>query len=204
MIRIVRERPEHAAAIERLLDEGFGRNRKGRPSYRFRRRVAPLSELCLVALDGAALVGVIRFWPVRIGARTPAVLLGPIAVAGSHRGRGIGSRLVRRGLAACRAAGHRISVAIGTRAYLGRFGFAPARAQGLILKARVDDERFLVRALNPGALDGAAGEVRALAPASPPRAGGARSRRGRSGARGAAARPPESPAPPQRSPRDRG
>lgn len=160
MIRIVPERPEHEPALERLLDEGFGRNRKARPSYRFRRGVPKLAVLCFVALDGKTPVGVIRFWPVRLGAGTPAVLLGPIAVAESHRRRGIGAKLVARGLAACRAHGHRIALAIGTRAYLGRFGFVPARAHGLELDARVDNDRFLARALVPGALDGVAGEVR--------------------------------------------
>lgn len=160
MIRVVPERPEHGAALERLLDEGFGRNRKTRPSYRFRRGVPKLAALCFVALDGKTPVGVVRFWPVRLGKGTPAVLLGPIAVAESHRGRGIGSKLVARGLAACRTEGHRIALAIGTRAYLGRFGFVPARAHGLTLDARVDDDRFLALALVPGALEGVAGEVR--------------------------------------------
>lgn len=163
MIRIVTERPEDGPAVERLLDEGFGRNRRARPSYRFRRGVPRLASLCFVAFDGETPIGVIRFWPVRIGASTPAVLLGPIAVAESHRGRGIGARLVECGLAACRAAGHRIVVAIGTRAYLGRFGFTSARASGLELNARVDDDRFLVLALAPGALEGIAGEVRPAA-----------------------------------------
>lgn len=197
MIRVVRERPEHGPEIERLLDLAFGPLRTSRPSYELRRGASPLDELSFVALQGRQPLGTIRFFPVTIGEKTRALLLGPLAVHPDHWRKGIGTRLMHRGLRACREQGHRIVVVIGTKAFLGRFGFGAARAAGLRFDERVGDDRFLVKELAPGALHGVRGAVRSAADGryriarpppggespSAPREAAARSRRDRSGAR---------------------
>lgn len=158
MIAIRNEQPSDSRAIEKLLDTAFEPGRRGRPSYRLREGVAKRDDLCFVADDGARLIGVVRFWPILVGG-TPALLLGPIAVHPDHEGLGTGSRLVRAGLAAATAAGYRIVVAVGVIGYLGRFGFRPAGPLGLRFPVPVDESRFLVLELVPGALDGITGEI---------------------------------------------
>lgn len=158
MVTIRNEQPADSRAIEQLLDTAFEPERRGRPSYRLREGVAKRDELCFVAEDGARLVGVVRFWPILIGG-APALLLGPIAVHPDHEGRGIGSRLVRAGLEAAKAAGYRLVVAVGVISYLGRFGFRRASPLGLRFPVAVDDTRFLVLELTPGALEGVSGEI---------------------------------------------
>ena len=158
MITMRPEAPADAVAIEALLDRALEPERLARPSYRLRAERAPLDGLCFVAHKDGRLIGTIRFWPITAGG-APAVLLGPIAVDPDERGQAIGARLVSAGIEAARAAGHAIVAAIGTRAYLGRFGFVPARSHGLGFDEAVADDRFLVLELAPGALEGVAGPL---------------------------------------------
>lgn len=52
-------------------------------------------------------------------------VLGPVAVATDHQGRGIGQRLISRGLDALRDAGVDIALTYGDPNYYSRVGFAP-------------------------------------------------------------------------------
>jgi len=121
-------RPEAAtdvAAVERLLDRSFGVRRHHKVSYRYRHGIEPVAELCLVAEGGDGLVGAIRYWPIRLGAR-PALLLGPLAIAPERRGHGIGRALVRETLDIAARSGPALVFLVGDPAYYGRFGFVPA------------------------------------------------------------------------------
>jgi predicted N-acetyltransferase YhbS len=57
--------------------------------------------------------------------------LGPIAVLPAWQRRGVGSALMRAALAKAEAAGLSAVVLLGHKEYYPRFGFQPARAQGL-------------------------------------------------------------------------
>jgi len=132
MIKITTERPEHAGAIETLLDAAFGVDRHAKISYSYRQGVDRVTPLCLVALDDCALAATIRFWPVTIG-DAPALLLGPIAVAESHRDAGLGGRLIRCSLERARTLGYRTVILVGDEPYYGRFGFHPASRHGIVM-----------------------------------------------------------------------
>jgi predicted N-acetyltransferase YhbS len=132
MIKITTEKPEHAGAIETLLDEAFGASRHAKISYSFRQGVEKVVPLCLAALDDGVLIASIRFWPIMIGER-PSLLLGPIAVAASHRSSGLGGRLIRCSLERAKTLGYRSVVLVGDEAYYGRFGFQPAGGQGIVM-----------------------------------------------------------------------
>jgi predicted N-acetyltransferase YhbS len=159
MFEITAEGPEDASAIERLLDETFGRDRHAKPSYRYRDGVDPERRLCLVAREGGRVGGATRHWPVVIGeGATPALLLGPVAVAVDRRGRGVGRALVRRGLEGAAALGHRIVLLVSDLDYYRRFGFRPA-APGIVMPGE-RPERLLAAELVRGALDGERGIIR--------------------------------------------
>lgn len=161
-MEIVAERPEHAAAIETLLDLSFGAERHARTSYRLRRGVPPCAALCHVALEEGELRGSLRFWPV-IAAGQAALLLGPLAVAPEHRGRGFGVALIRHGLALAERGDHRFVLLVGDPDYYGRFGFTRNLTRGLTLPGPFEDRRFLELELTPGALDGLTGNVTSAA-----------------------------------------
>lgn len=89
----------------------------------------------------------------------PALALAPVAVHPEFQNQGIGTALVREGLERARALGHRIVVVVGHPNYYPRFGFAPARPQGLEAPFPIADPPFMALELVPGALDGVRGTV---------------------------------------------
>ncbi|HUN52916.1 MAG TPA: N-acetyltransferase [Candidatus Sulfotelmatobacter sp.] len=160
MFSIVPERPHDAASIEQLLDLSFGPDRHAKTVYALRRDVDPIAELSFVALDADGTVQAsIRYWPILIGERWPAVLLGPVAVNPARRGEGMGKGLIRHTLALAADLGHRICVLVGDKDYYEPFGFSNAPAAGLALPGWAEPARFQVCALVPGALDGVSGMV---------------------------------------------
>lgn len=147
MIKITTERPEHAAAIETLLDQAFGADRHAKVSYSYRIGVERLTPLCLVALDEDALMGTIRYWPIGIGG-TPALLLGPIAIDQQKRNSGLGGQLIGCSLDRAKTLGYRSVVLVGDEAYYGRFGFHAATPHGIVMP-RENPARLLVRTIGP-------------------------------------------------------
>ena len=80
--------------------------------------------LSLVAEDGMRIVGHIAFSPVAISDGTLDWYdLGPVSVWPDLHGQGIGSALVRRGIADMRGKGAKGIVLLGSPDYYGRFGF---------------------------------------------------------------------------------
>lgn len=162
---IERERADDDRAIEALIALSFGPDRFAKTVYRFREGVPHLSDLAFVVRNNSdGLAGSLRFWPILIGDDWPAILLGPLAVDPALRGQGVGKALMRHGLEEAARLGHRICVLVGDRPYYESFGFHSAPAQGLALPGWVDPERFLVRALVPGALDGVSGLIKKASP----------------------------------------
>ena len=111
-----------------------------------------------MASEGEALVGTLRFWHVRAG-EASALLLGPLAVAQSHRDLGLGASLMRMGLDRAKAIGHEAVILVGDEPDYSRFGFTRVPAQGLDLPGWFDPARFLGLELAPGALSCAQGMV---------------------------------------------
>jgi predicted N-acetyltransferase YhbS len=162
MFTIAAERPQHAAAITRILDSTFGDDRGEKTVYRLRDGIAPLSELCFVALQHGEVRATIRHWPVIAGDR-PALLLGPIAVDPAYQGQGYGKALMRYSLDAACAFGHKAVLLVGDPEYYEPFGFRRSLALGLELPGWVEARRFQGLELVPGALAGAEGLVKSAA-----------------------------------------
>jgi putative acetyltransferase len=163
MTTIRPETAEDYAAIREVNELAFGREVESRLVEALRRLPDFVPELSLVAVDAGQVVGHILFSPMVIETRdgaVPALALAVLAVRPEFQNQGIGSELVRDGLKRCRALGHRIVVVVGHPNYYPRFGFSPARAQGLEAPFPVPDEAFLALELVPGALHGVAGMVR--------------------------------------------
>ena len=81
--------------------------------------------LSLVAEDAGEIIGHVAFSSVRIGGEWQNwVGLGPVSVAPSAQQGGVGSALIRDGLARMRAGGHAGCVVLGEPGYYTRFGFA--------------------------------------------------------------------------------
>jgi predicted N-acetyltransferase YhbS len=154
------EAARDVAAREALLDEAFGAARWTKTADQLREGRLPAKGLSLVARDQGVMVGTLRCWNVRAGGK-PALLLGPLAVAKSHRSRGIGAKLMHEALWRAAMLGHKAVLLVGDAPYYGRFGFGAALAAALDLPGPVDRARFLGFEIEDGALNGASGLVRA-------------------------------------------
>jgi len=152
------ERPGDVEPVDGVLRRAFGGAGEADLVRALRGRVQPC--LALVAEEDGEVAGHVLFTPVRVGADATALALGPMAVDPPRQNRGLGSALVRTGLARCRAAGHDVVFVLGHTRFYPRLGFRPAAPVGLWWKRPDIGPAFMVAELRAGALDGLEGEVR--------------------------------------------
>ena len=157
-VTIRREAKLDKEHIRRLNRRAFGRDDEAR-------LVDALSDggytrLSLVAEVGGEVVAHILFsdLPIVTGSGTVSSLaLAPMAVVPELQRRGIGSRLIERGLSDCRAEGHRVVVVLGHPEFYPRFGFSAELARPLL--SPFSGPAWMALELVPGALSGLMGRV---------------------------------------------
>ena len=163
MVEIRGEAPNDYKAIREVNERAFGGAAEAKLVDML--RAAKKIVISLVAVHLNSVVGHILFSPVTV-AEAPenlrAVGLAPMSVLPEFQSRGIGSRLVREGLEACRQAGCDVVVVLGHPRYYPRFGFLKAKECGLDNEYSAVDS-FLVLELRKGVLP----EVRGLVKYSP-------------------------------------
>jgi putative acetyltransferase len=158
-LTVRRERRDERHVISAINVAAFGRPDEASLVDRLHHEGAVLGSF--VAEVDAQVVGHILFSRLLIetpGVRLAAVALAPIAVTPERQRLGVGSRLIREGLAWLRARGEHIVVVLGDPDYYGRFGFSTDRAHALA--SPFPSEAFMALELVPGALDGIRGTVR--------------------------------------------
>ncbi|ANU06943.1 GNAT family N-acetyltransferase [Paraurantiacibacter namhicola] len=126
-IRIRNERPEDLATIHALTATAFeGRvySDGSEPRIVDQLRCDGDLALSLVAADSRRIVGHIAFSPVTISDGTEGWYgLGPVSVWPELQRQGIGSALIRKGLANLQTMGTKGVVLLGSTEYYPRFGF---------------------------------------------------------------------------------
>jgi putative acetyltransferase len=161
MMEIRAEQLQDRDAVYQLNVAAFGRECEANLVDRLR---SVASTFSLVAVDVDRVVGHIMFSPVAIDGEgeSQRLILGlaPVSVLPGEQGRGIGSLLIRQGLAACGQMGAKAIVVLGAPGYYRRFGFQSAKEQGLRCEYDGSDEAFMVLELVEGALKNRSGIVR--------------------------------------------
>jgi putative acetyltransferase len=163
MIVIRPEGKEDFEAIHEVNRLAFGQEDEALLVRRIRDSSHFIPELSLVANRDGQIVGHILFSTIDIEGQhsnRPVLSLAPMAVHPDFQNQGIGTKLVREGLKKCRQLGYLVVIVIGHPDYYPRFGFAPARQQGLETPFPVPDEAFMVLELAPNALAGFKGTVK--------------------------------------------
>ncbi|MEM9796890.1 MAG: N-acetyltransferase [Pseudomonadota bacterium] len=141
-MELERETEADGWAVEALLDTCFAPGRTALSSYRLRDGVPPARALCLLVRgDLGEVAGAIRFWPVRVGDRWDAMLLGPVAVHPTRQGEGLGALLIQSGLDRAQVAGVDRILLVGDAPYYARFGFKPL--QGVTMPPPTNPDRIL-------------------------------------------------------------
>ena len=145
--------------IHRVNEAAFDSPTEANLVDALRERAADVTSL--VAEDGNEVVGHIMFSPVRItGApHVCAMALAPMAVIPERQRSGIGSELVRAGLAECTRLGVEAVFVVGHPAFYPRFGFTRASTFAITCEFEVADEAFMAIELVPGVLKGTTGTV---------------------------------------------
>jgi putative acetyltransferase len=160
MIAVRDERPPDRAAVRALNEAAFGQPSEANLVEALHQARAAI--VALVAERQGTIAGHILVSPVTVehahGRRLAG--LAPMAVAPACQRQGIGSMLVREGLARCLAAGCDGIVVVGHPEYYPRFGFVPAQALGLRSEYDVPPEVFMALTLPGRSLEGVSGLVR--------------------------------------------
>jgi putative acetyltransferase len=155
---IRREEPHDQAAIRHVNEQAFGGTGEASAIDALRNR--GVVTLSLVAMIDDHVVGHLFFTPATIETTDhtwPALGLAPLAVLPEYQRQGIGSALMRVGLAECAQLGHERVIVLGHPEYYPRFGFQRASLYGIRCEWEAPDEAFMVLELQRGALDGVAG-----------------------------------------------
>lgn len=145
--------PRHSSQLEVLLDQCFGADRKRKTAYKLREGQAQLEDLLFVAETEGQLLASIQYWPIAIKTsylKTPALLLGPIAVHPDAQGKGLGKALIETSLAVASLKGHVHVLLVGDADYYNRLGFSSRHTEGLSLPGPYDPKRLLHRQITPG------------------------------------------------------
>ncbi|MBV9548227.1 MAG: N-acetyltransferase [Alphaproteobacteria bacterium] len=153
------ERPADATAITALNAASFGPGRFAKSAYRLREGVAPVAGLGFVAMEDNTLLGSVRFWPISVGGHEE-LLLGPLAVHGDQRGRGIGIALMQAGISAARQGPWRGILLVGNEPYYAKVGFSRLPPGRVRFPGPVDQDRILGLSLKGGEMLSLTGQVR--------------------------------------------
>jgi putative acetyltransferase len=119
------ETPSDTGAIRTVLCGAFAREAEADLVERLRTAGDLVLALIAEATDGR-LLGYVAFVRLALhegGWSDYAAGLAPLAVAPDHQRRGVGSALVREGLAVLKKRGERLVFVLGDPAYYARFGF---------------------------------------------------------------------------------
>ncbi len=156
------ETPDDLAAIYTVNEQAFGRRGEADLVDVIRKSEHFIPQLSLVAEVDGRVVGHILFSRIHIETdqgRVPALALGPMAVLPGYQRQGIGSKLVREGLQACRQLGHALVVVLGHPNFYPRFGFSAHLARSLTCPFGDCGNAWMAHELVPGSLQGIRGRV---------------------------------------------
>jgi len=153
------ETPADDDAITALNADGFGPGRFAKSAYRLREGVAPVAGLGFVVVEGGALLGSVRFWPISVGGHEE-LLLGPLAVRADLRGRGIGIALMQAGIDAARQGSWRGILLVGDEPYYAKVGFSRLPPGRVRFPGPVDQNRILGLSLKGSEMLSLTGQIR--------------------------------------------
>lgn len=157
-------RPENAADkadILALHEEAFGPGRFTRTAYRIREQATTAKQIALTAWYDDRLAGAIQFTAIRIGGRSGAMLMGPLAIAPAFKNMGCGIKLMKQGLEQAASGDCALVILIGDLPYYQRVGFGRVPPGQIALPGPADPARLLAVMLKDGAMDDYSGLVSA-------------------------------------------
>ena len=161
MVKIRKEQPQDIPLIHQVNKRAFGQVLEADLVDTLRQNCNDL--LSMVAVVANEIVGHILFSSVTVeGEETKAegMALAPMAVLPEYQRQGIGSELVRAGIARLTSSGCGFVIVLGHADYYPRFGFEPASRFGVRSEWEVPDDAFMILVLNESVMQGISGVAR--------------------------------------------
>jgi len=156
------ERKNDYDDIRKINDLAFGQEIEGKMIEALRRTSEYNYILSLVAEIKDKIVGHILFYSIKIKKENEeytVLSLAPMAVHPAYQNKGIGSKLVKRGLEIAKEIDFDAVIVVGHPNYYPRFGFTPASNWELQLPFDVPDDTFLILELKENTLKKYSGTV---------------------------------------------
>jgi putative acetyltransferase len=137
--------------VRRLVTAAFGRRAEAELVDKLRDTEGFVPQLSLVADNSGVILGHVMFTRVTLESDPPekVLALAPVSVYPAYQKRGIGTALIRRGLAIADERGESLVVVLGHPEYYPRFGFLPASSLGITSPwPDIPDDAFMVKPLS--------------------------------------------------------
>jgi predicted N-acetyltransferase YhbS len=164
---IRQEQPKDHSATEAVIEAAFKNAEFSDKTEhelvrKLRRSDAFIPELSLVAEIADEIVGHILFTKITIADEHEysSLALAPMALLPQFQNKGIGRKLILKGLERARELGFESVIVLGHENYYPKFGFKKASLWGISAPFPVPDKAFMALELRPNALKGKAGIVR--------------------------------------------
>ncbi len=145
------ETPADFSEIEQMQAEAFGPERFGRTAFRIREGVQQASQLCFVGELNGEIAGSVKLTPIMIG-YSQSMLLGPLTVKATYKGKGLGGLLLKTVAAEAKARGVQSILLVGDHSYYGPHGYEQVPHGRITLPGPVDPDRVLVLKLQTGTM----------------------------------------------------
>jgi predicted N-acetyltransferase YhbS len=161
-ILIRSETEEDYEEITRLHDMAFKQTNEGKLVENLRKTPRFISELSLVAEYEDKIVGHILLYPIKINTnkrKCDSLALAPMSVHPDYQNKGIGGKLIKKGLKKAKELGFRSVIVLGHSEYYPRFGFKAASKWGIYAPFDVPDDVFFGIELTENALQNCSGTV---------------------------------------------
>ncbi|MBV9646946.1 MAG: N-acetyltransferase [Candidatus Eremiobacteraeota bacterium] len=149
------ETPADILGITAAHNAAFGRSNEAVLVEQLRKEGVIAASF--VAVEQGRVVGNVVFSQLSMfssGDAISAVALAPVAVLPDYQLRGIGSGLIRSGLALCKLRGYDAVLVLGSFRYYGRFGFSPNLARNVHSPYSDLGDHWMALELRSGSLSG--------------------------------------------------
>lgn len=121
-----------------------------------------IPELSLVSIVDESIIGYIMFTKILIkneNKKFESLALAPLAVLPDYQGKGIGSKLINKGLEIAKNLGYKSVIVLGSETYYPKFGFKEALSFGIKTPFEVPSQNFMAIELAESELKDVSGTV---------------------------------------------